>query len=197
MASSTTNEPGTESAKKNAILAAALELFALAGFAATPVPRIAERAGVGAGTIYRYFASKEDLLNELYRHWKEIFFHYMTDDLPAQAGSEAKFRHLYRGLVRFEQEHPLAFAFLEFHHHEPNLDEDNQRRERELYDFVFEYTGEAVRSGAIRALPGEAVIALVFGGFTALVKARRAGRLAFDEGLLREMEDCCWAALRK
>lgn len=34
------------------------------------MPLVAERAGVGAGTIHRSFASKEVLVNELFRFWK-------------------------------------------------------------------------------------------------------------------------------
>ena len=46
-----------ESDKSTAILEAALALFAERGYDGTPVPLIAEKAGVGAGTIYRYFES--------------------------------------------------------------------------------------------------------------------------------------------
>src|SRR5438067_8425981 len=41
--------------KREAIMSAALELFVERGFYGTAVPEIAERAEVGAGTIYRYF----------------------------------------------------------------------------------------------------------------------------------------------
>lgn len=43
------------------IEAAALECFARLGYEATTVARIAERAGVAAGNVYRYVASKEAL----------------------------------------------------------------------------------------------------------------------------------------
>jgi AcrR family transcriptional regulator len=43
--------------KREAIMAAALDLFVERGFYGTAVPEIAEKAGVGAGTIYRYFES--------------------------------------------------------------------------------------------------------------------------------------------
>jgi len=52
--------------KKAAVFAAALELIAEQGFTGAPMSQIAERADVGVGTIYRYFAGKEDLVNALY-----------------------------------------------------------------------------------------------------------------------------------
>jgi AcrR family transcriptional regulator len=44
--------------KRDAILDAALELFAEFGFYGTAVPQVAEKAKVGAGTIDRYFENK-------------------------------------------------------------------------------------------------------------------------------------------
>jgi len=47
------------------ILVAAEELFAEAGFDATPTSRIAERAGVPKGLVHYYFKRKPDLLAAL------------------------------------------------------------------------------------------------------------------------------------
>jgi AcrR family transcriptional regulator len=53
--------------RRDAILAAALEEFAAAGFAATRLDDVARRAGVAKGTIYLYFRDKESLFQELVR----------------------------------------------------------------------------------------------------------------------------------
>lgn len=57
-----------EAAARNrvAILEAAHEL--LAGSAAVSMNEIAKRAGVGAGTLYRHFPAREDLILAVYRH---------------------------------------------------------------------------------------------------------------------------------
>ena len=52
--------------KKERIMYATLKLITEHGCHATPVSMIASEAGVGAGTIYRYFESKEAIINELY-----------------------------------------------------------------------------------------------------------------------------------
>ena len=52
--------------KRGDILGAGLHLFDEQGFHGTSMSEIAEAAGVGAGTIYRYFDGKEDLVDQLY-----------------------------------------------------------------------------------------------------------------------------------
>lgn len=48
--------------RRNRILKAALEVFAAQGFRTAEVKTVAETAGVGKATIYKFFSSKEDLL---------------------------------------------------------------------------------------------------------------------------------------
>jgi AcrR family transcriptional regulator len=48
------------------LLATASRLFAERGFAGTSVQQIVEAAGVTKGGLYHYFASKDDLLYEIY-----------------------------------------------------------------------------------------------------------------------------------
>ena len=54
-------------ARPGEILAAASALFTEKGFAATRMDDVAQRAGVSKGTLYLYFASKEELFKALVR----------------------------------------------------------------------------------------------------------------------------------
>jgi len=52
-------------ARRSAILAAARETAVEGGMAAVQIAPVASRASVAAGTVYRYFPSKADLISEL------------------------------------------------------------------------------------------------------------------------------------
>ncbi len=54
-------------ARSQELLDAALSLFVEKGYAATRTDDVAERAGVSKGTLYLYYASKEDLLKAVIR----------------------------------------------------------------------------------------------------------------------------------
>ncbi len=54
-------------ARPGEIVAAALELFAERGFAATKLEDVAARAGIAKGTIYLYFPTKEELFRAVLR----------------------------------------------------------------------------------------------------------------------------------
>jgi AcrR family transcriptional regulator len=54
-------------AVRERIVAAALDQLAEGGYASAAVVRVAERAGVATGTVYRHFPSKSDLFAEVFR----------------------------------------------------------------------------------------------------------------------------------
>ena len=53
--------------KKREILQAALEVFSRSGFSKTKMIDVAKTAGIGKGTIYEYFRSKEEIFTEAFR----------------------------------------------------------------------------------------------------------------------------------
>lgn len=59
--------------KYDIILDAASQVFACEGFHKAKISKIAEIAGIGAGTIYLYFKNKEAILEEIFlRSWSRI-----------------------------------------------------------------------------------------------------------------------------
>jgi len=82
--------------KRDALVAAALELFAQHGFEATGVEAIAARAGIAVGGFYQHFASKRQLLL--------VLMDMLLQDLEgldfAPAGAGASSRETVEVLVR-------------------------------------------------------------------------------------------------
>ena len=70
------------------IMDAAARVFAERGYHGTNVPEVAAAAGVGIGSLYRYFADKEALVNEVYRDAKLRLRAALLDGLaaPLQVG---------------------------------------------------------------------------------------------------------------
>jgi AcrR family transcriptional regulator len=92
------------------ILDAALDLFAAHGYEETTMRDIAAAAGCSLGLTYRYFASKEDLVLELYR-WLIDQLEEQTRLLPAGPIAD-RFQQLMRGLFAAMVPHRLTLGAL-------------------------------------------------------------------------------------
>jgi AcrR family transcriptional regulator len=179
-------------AKKEAIFDAALALFASRGFDGTPVGELADKAGVAAGTIYRYFADKEALVNGLYLHWKQQFLRNMQDGFPATATVREQFRWIWFALDRFRTSWPQAFAFLEMHYHASYLDEASKKIEEEVMVMFRTFIAHGQKIKVLKPIDADLLIALVFGAFTNIVKQQALGRLDLTGDLLGVAEAACW-----
>jgi AcrR family transcriptional regulator len=82
-----------------AILGAALELFQERGYDATTMRAVAERAGVSLGSSYHYFASKEHLVLEFYRHTHQLHLIAVAPLLARERDLAARLRGVMRAVV--------------------------------------------------------------------------------------------------
>jgi AcrR family transcriptional regulator len=181
--------------KREAILDAALALFCEHTYDGARVPLVAERAGVGGGTIYRYFENKEALVNAVYRRAKTAMMTAIGAPPPGATPREG-FTHWWRGLWRFATAEPQAFAFLETHHHAAYLDAESHAAGAQVMAAAAAFVARAQAAGAVKPVAPEVLIALVFGAFTGLMKCANDTDLAVDERMIAETEDCIWQMLR-
>ena len=177
------------------ILAAALDAFCERGFGSTPVPMVAERAGVAAGTIYRYFPGKKGLVNALYQHWKGALSRELLEGLSRDAPARQAFAEVWRRLVGFAVAYPRAFLFLETHHHAAYLDDASRAVSRDLDAAITAVLRAWQSRGEVRAGDPDVLVALVYGGFVGVVRQHSERGLALSDRLYEETVHATWAAL--
>jgi AcrR family transcriptional regulator len=182
--------------RREDIVDAALGLFAERGFHGTAIPDIAAAAGVAAGTIYRHFAGKDALVNAVYRRCKEELVAEVLAGLPAPVDTREQFRGLWWRLVAYARQRPVAFAFLELHHHGDYLDADSRALEVRALLPIASFLAEASSAGHVRAIPPQALMAVVWGAFVGMIKASRQGYLVLTDELCAQIESTCWDAVR-
>ena len=182
--------------KREVIMTAALELFVERGFFGTAVPEIAERAEVGAGTIYRYFESKEALVNEIYREQKLQFGRIATDDFPVTASTREQFRVLWTRMARFAIDHPGSFVFLELHHHARYLDAASRAVEQRMTALFMHVVTSAQARGELKRGDPRVLMGLVMGAFIGVIRGCVDEARPLGEADWTLAEQCMWEAIR-
>lgn len=182
--------------KRESILDAALHLFVERGFFGTAVPEIAERAGVGAGTIYRYFESKEALVNAIYRQEKLHFARVTLADFPANAPMREQFRLLWKRMARFATEHPQSLMFLELHHHARYLDAESREVEQRMTELFTRIVTAAQARGELKRGDPRLLMGLVMGAFVGVIRSCVDEERPLGDADWILAEQCVWEAIR-
>ena len=182
-----------EGSLKQRIDRAALHLFAERGADATPVPMIAEAAGVAVGSLYRYYANKDEMVSRLYaENYAELAA--MLDQAQAsESGARAKLDAMIRFICGFfDREWDIArFLLLEQHARLPEYAGSTNP-----VDVVGKVVANGIADGEIRPMAPIVAAAFVIGPVVQAATFRAYGRLS---GALGESADdiaaAVWAAL--
>lgn len=183
--------------KRERVLEAALELFTDRGFHGTPMPLVAERAGVAAGTIYRYFESKEALVNALFQEWHGRMSEELFGDFPWDEPLRQQFHLYWQRAARFAFRHPKAYSFLNLHFHAPYLDDRSRESIEQHWQRGREYFGAASEQQVTKALPADLLVLVLDGVFTGMFRCHVLGMVEINEELIQAVEECAWAAIRR
>ena len=92
--------------KRDAILQAAMELIAEHGFHEAPMSMIADKAGVGTGTIYSYFENKDGLIQHLFSELRERIMAHLHEGYSAERSLHERYIHLKTKLIKYCIENP-------------------------------------------------------------------------------------------
>ncbi|HVO66435.1 MAG TPA: TetR/AcrR family transcriptional regulator [Syntrophales bacterium] len=186
--------------KREAIIAAALELIAEHGFHGAPMAMIAEKAGVGAGTIYRYFDNKDVLITELYRELEEKLLAALREGYPAGKPMRDRFLHIGTKLLRYCISHPLYFRYMEQYHNSPygaKLRKDriiNKSGGQHMFKTLME---EGTAQRVVKDLPLFVHFALAFGPVISLARDHVLGLIKLDDDLIVKSIAACWDGIRR
>jgi AcrR family transcriptional regulator len=91
--------------KRAAIMSAATRVVAAQGLGA-PTATIAKEAGVSNGSLFTYFDTKADLLNQLYLELKKDMGAAALGGLPAGGDVRGQMLHMWSGWLRWAAAHP-------------------------------------------------------------------------------------------
>lgn len=82
------------STTRDNILQAALNLFASKGYHETSMSAVAESAGVGKGTLYWYFSSKDEMFRQVVNEKGEVLYEQLESLLELQLPADQVLRKL-------------------------------------------------------------------------------------------------------
>ena len=190
--------------KRTAILEAALELIAANGFHSAPTSRIAEKAGVGVGSIYRYFTDKEDLIHEVFR----LVAGEMSEAILKDHNHDAPLREQYILLssksLHYLIEHPKVFAFNEQYFNSPyGLSHRretllvNETGAKQIKHPMRNLLDKAKAQQIIKDLPFPALEALMLGPIIFLLRDICSGLFELDADTVRKTIEACWDAVKR
>jgi AcrR family transcriptional regulator len=186
--------------KRSVILQAALELISDQGFHGAPMAEIAEKAGVAAGTIYRYFESKEELICELHRELEEKIRAALEDGYHVERPLRERFLYLNRELLRYFITNPLHFRYMEQYFNSPygiSMHRDRLLGKSGNQDILMDIFEQGIEQQILKEFPKAVLFSLAFGPLILLIRDHILGFVILDDSLIKQITEACWDTIKR
>ncbi|RQO30820.1 TetR family transcriptional regulator [Taibaiella sp. KBW10] len=147
-----------------------MKLLAEKGVQATPMSAIAKAAGTGMGTIYNYFATKEELINAIYLYIKHSEIELVNKSLDHTASLKSRFFHYYTAFINFYLKYPESFAFMDQFQSSPVITACTKDAGKQGFVSVIALIQQGQEEGIIKQMELEALLIFLGGTVTTYVR---------------------------
>jgi len=111
--------------KRDKILREATKLITKKGISDSPMSQIAKKAGVAVGTIYHYFKSKEEIINEIYVSIRKNVGDVIIESSKNKVDLKEEFKSVSLGIYNYYITNPIEYSFLKQLEHSPIITSEN------------------------------------------------------------------------
>ncbi len=188
---------GAADLTRQRLIRAALELFTTKGYHDTTTAQIAKKAGIAEGTIYRHFASKQQLVNELYRaaqRWASKVVQETSRD-PEAGAARAQLTAVAHGLLDGAARDTAIVKLGLLEPLDALLDEESRRTERELRTATERIVAEGKAQGSVRAGAAEIWAGVWLAAMSHALEKIVAGEWKPADAGVRLVIDAAWRAI--
>jgi AcrR family transcriptional regulator len=146
--------------KRTAILEAATEVVAMLGVSA-PTAKIAKGAGVAEGTLFTYFANKDELLNRLYQELKTDLRDAIMAGYPSGGSLIDRSRHFWDRYIGWGSAHPSKQRAMRQLAVSDRITEECKKLVGDVFGEVNDMLHECAAGGATKHQPPSFVSAIM------------------------------------
>jgi TetR/AcrR family transcriptional regulator, multidrug resistance operon repressor len=186
----------SDTEKKLAILDATLRLIRNNGFHNAPMSQVAKEAGVGTGTIYHHFVSKESIIAALYAQQKELMGRALLKGDKAADNYRERFFRFWQNLYKHFINHPDGFLFLEQYANSPYINTSLREDNEHFYAPVIEFISSGIKSGILRNMDPGLMVSIIYGNIVSCVKLHLSGQLKMTQHHIKQAIQTTWDGVK-
>ena len=182
--------------KRTKILDTTASLIAEEGVNASPMSQIAKKSGVAIGTIYHYFKSKEEIVNQIYIDIKLNFKTIIESSKAKNLVYKEEFVDVWTGFYNYFIHNPTRFKFLQQIDHSPIITTATKEKGEQYLLPVFEFYQFGIDNDILIDMDLMLIGHLTYDNIMTMVRLKIAGHNVTDT-ILQQAVNYSWRGIAK
>jgi len=181
--------------KRTALLRATLNLVNNGGVQGASMAKVAKVANVSPATIYLYFESKQDLVNQLYLDVKEAFAEAAFKGYDPNSEVKKSFEKMWLNMAAYKLEHKEEASFLSQCDNTPMIDEETRQEGLKLLTPLFDLWSHGIKEGIIKDISPYLLYAFTIYPMAFLMNMDNRALCQLGENVLNEAFQAAWDSI--
>ena len=160
--------------KRTQYLRAALKLFVANGVQNTSTAAIAKGAGTAAGTLFLYFPTKQDLINELVMDIVKAQSETIKAALTPALSAQDSFLAIWEGSIRWFLANMEAYQYIQQVRDSSMISEEVVQQSNTYFDFYYTAIQKGLSETAIKPYPIELIGEMLYRAIVAIMNLIKA-----------------------
>lgn len=178
------------------ILAATLKLLASRGFHGFSIRDVAKESGVATGTVYLYFADREDLIKKLHSQIIETVGREVFISVEKEMSLYEQFQGMCRRFwVLFQQQPEMILSKGQFDHLPADLLRSRHEEAKVVLEPLFTFFIRGREQQLLKNFPDEILFSLAFEPYFEIARKSLQGFVSVDDTLLEQIIHASWDAI--
>lgn len=183
--------------KRENFLRAALKLFVRFGVQNTSTAAIAKEAGTAAGTLFLYFPTKQDLINELVMQISKEQSEYMKTIVDPELPVQDMFLMIWRGCIQWFLEHQAAYEYIQQVRENGIVDKAIVEESAKSFAYFYDAIRRGLNEGVLKPYPLELIGAFLYQDIVAIMNLlRQQPRGKKREEIIQSGFDIFWDGIK-
>lgn len=156
---------------------------------------IADKANIASGTLYIYFDSKEQLLNELY---KNLMLKGTFALLPSIAHLPLKHQlfTIWSNVLKFRISNSSQVAFMHQFRYSSLISEESKMMDEQFVDHILKLLNAGKKELIVKDVDNDILFPLLYGYVNNLARHFTAKEIKLTEKMIEQTFGICWDALK-
>jgi len=178
--------------RKDLIINTARRVIYQNGLFDASIGKIAKEANIPVGSIYTYFKSKEELINEIYSQVKHEIGAYAFQPIPNGLDVKSELGIYWTRFVSFGIDQQEKFFFAEQFINSPLISTSTRQEIRPQFERLFQLIEIGKDLGLLKPMCMYQLQNMVHANIVGTIKFLVAQELTFTEELSQSFYQCCW-----
>lgn len=182
--------------RKELIIDTARKIIVRDGLFDASIGKIAKEANIPVGSVYTYFKSKEDLINDIFIVIKQEMGQYIFQPITKSVTEKEELKIYWERAIDFGIANQEKFFFAEQFANSPLIKQTNKDEVKQNFAKVFELLKLGIEKGMIKKMDLYILHNIIYTNITGTIKYCSQTKTKLNTPLKNQLFECCWDSIK-